>query len=275
MQGILSARRPLNSGGGIPALGFGTWQLRDGEEASKATGLALDAGYRLLDTASLYGNERGVGRAVRESGIQREEVFVTTKVWNTDHGHKKTLRAFEESNSRLGLDYVDLYLIHWPVQKLRGETWEALIELNRAGKAKSVGVSNYTVKHLKELLASSKIVPSVNQVEFSPFLFQRELMEFCKSKGIVLEAYSPLVRGEKLGDPRLSAIAARHRRTPAQIILRWNLQHGLVPIPKAADAGHIRENAAIFDFELSAEEMGALDSMDEGHRECWDPSELE
>jgi len=274
MRETISTRIPLNSGGGIPVLGFGTWQLRDGEQASKATRLALDAGYRLIDTASLYANERGVGQAVRESGIPREEVFVTTKLWNTDQGYKRALKAFEESNSRLGLDYVDLYLIHWPFQSLRNETWDALVELKKAGKAKSIGVSNYTVMHLKELLASSRAAPAVNQVEFSPFLFQRELMEFCKSKGIVLEAYSPLVRGEKLGDLRLGEIATQHRKTPAQVILRWNVQHGVVPIPKAADPGHIRENAAIFDFELSVEEMRALDSMDEGHRECWDPSEM-
>jgi diketogulonate reductase-like aldo/keto reductase len=267
----ISSRLTLARGGAIPVLGCGTCHLH-GAEAVRAVRLAIATGYRLIDTASLYENEREVGEGVRSSGVPREDVFVTTKLWNDSHGYRAALDAFEESSARLGLGYVDLYLVHWPEGGRRMETWDALVELQRAGKARHIGVSNYTVRHLKELMDSSSVVPSVNQVEFSPFLFQRELMEFCRSKSIVLEAYSPLIRGEKLGDPRLREIAARRGRTPAQVILRWNIQHGVVPIPKAADPRHVRENAAVFDFELSPDEVRALDSMDEDHRECWDPS---
>src|SRR5688572_18816892 len=191
----LQSRIALNDGAKMPALGLGVWQAAAGKETRRAVGAALEIGYRLIDTAKMYGNERDVGAAVRESGIPREEIFVTTKLWNDDHGHEAALRAFERSRKELGLDYVDLYLIHWPVTGLRQETWKAFLKLRDEGRVRSIGVSNYTIQHLEELLPESPTPPAVNQVEFHPFLYQRELLAFCQGRRIQLEAYSPLVRG--------------------------------------------------------------------------------
>jgi diketogulonate reductase-like aldo/keto reductase len=237
-----------------------------------AVGYALEIGYRLVDTAAAYGNERDVGVALRESGTPREEAFVTTKLWNSDHGFGPALEACDESLRALGLDYLDLYLIHWPVQALRAETWEAMAALLKEGKCRAIGVSNYTVRHLKELLATSDVVPAVNQVEFSPFLYQRDLLEFCRRETIQLEAYSPLTRGLRLKHPAVAALAAKHRKSPAQILIRWGLQHDLVVIPKSVREDRIRENSQVFDFALSSEDMGTLDSLDESLHTCWDPS---
>lgn len=269
----IRSTKKLNSGADMPMLGLGVYQTSAGESTRNAVKFALQTGYRHIDTASLYGNERDVGEAVRESGIPREEVFVTTKLWNSDHGYEAAIRACKRSLSLLGLGYIDLYLIHWPVPHLRRETWEALVDLQRQGVCRSIGVSNYTIGHLQELLADSETNPAVDQVEFNPFLYQRELLRFCNANAIQLEAYSPLTRGLRLNDPRIVRIANRLSRSPAQIMIRWSLQHGLVVIPKSARPERIRKNADVFNFTLSADDMKALDSLDEGLRTDWDPTD--
>jgi diketogulonate reductase-like aldo/keto reductase len=261
----------LNNGVRMPVLGLGVWQIPSGRAAQRAVGWALEAGYRLIDTAKLYGNETDVGTAVRESGLPREAVFVTTKLWNRDHGYESTLEAFDGSLTRLGLDYVDLYLVHWPVARLRDDTWKAMERIHRDGKARAVGVSNYTIRHLQGLTPAAAVTPAVNQVEFSPFLYQENLLRYCHQAGIQIEAYSPLTKGEKLGHPIVRRVAAMHGRSPAQILLRWSLQHGLVVIPKSAQRERIQENARVFDFEISAEDMRALDSLTQDYHTSWDP----
>ena len=270
----LQSRVSLNDGNTMPVLGLGVWQAASGKETRRAVDHALKIGYRLFDTAKLYGNERDVGAAVRESGIPREEIFVTTKLWNDDHGYERALRAFERSRKELGLDYVDLYLIHWPESNLRGESWKAFLKLKEEGLARSIGVSNYTTRHLQELLSESPRPPAVNQVEFHPFLYQRELLEFSRAHGIQLEAYSPLVRGRRMDHPVIRAIATQRKRTPAQVLIRWSLQHGLVVIPKSVKPERIQENAAVFDLELTAKEMERLDALDERSHVAWNPEDL-
>ena len=261
----------LNNGVSIPLLGLGTLHGH-GTDLAEAMAVAFKLGYRHFDTAKAYRNEADVGAAIRASGVPREEVFVTTKLWNTDHGYEAALAAIEGSLRRLSLSYVDLYLVHWPVSGQRSETWRAMEEIYRAGKARAIGVSNYTERHLTELLATADIVPAVNQIEFTPFLYQRGLQRFCESRGIRIEAWSPLTRGLKLGDPCLGAIAARYRKTSAQVLLRWGLQRNVIEIPKALSPTHLAENAAIFDFSLSDADMVALDALDEGLRTGgWDP----
>ena len=263
----------LNNGVGIPALGFGVFQAEPGEETHDAVLHALETGYRHIDTARVYRNEHAVGEALRESGVPRGEVFVTTKLWNRDHGFEQALAACDASLNRLGLDFVDLYLVHWPVEELRGESWRALEQLYREGKCRAIGVSNYTVRHLEELLASCEVVPVVNQVEFSPFTFQSELLDFCREHGIQLEAYSPLTKGLKLDDLYLKKIAAGYDRTPAQLLLRWCLEHKVVTIPKSVTPARIEENARVFDFEIAAEDMHRLNSLDKNLRTSWDPTD--
>lgn len=270
----LQSRIPLNDGNQMPVLGLGVWQAASGKETRRAVEAALKTGYRLIDTAKIYGNERDVGAGIRESGVPRDEIFVTTKLWNDDHGYERALRAFERSRKELGLDYVDLYLIHWPDSNLRHEAWKALLKLREEGLARSIGVSNYTIRHLRELLAESPISPSVNQVEFHPFLYQRELLDFCGTQKIQLEAYSPLVRGRRLDHPVIREIARQRQRTPAQILLRWSLQRGLVAIPKSVRPERIRENAAVFDFELTPKELERLDSLDERSHVAWNPENV-
>lgn len=271
MELSLDSRLPLNDGHRIPVFGLGMYQVPQGRTAEAALQAAFAEGYRLVDTARMYGNERDVGRAVRASGLPRDDVFVTTKLWNSDHGYDRALRAFEESRRDLGVDVVDLYLIHWPVPRLRGNTWKALVALRESGRCRSIGVSNYTIPHLEELLASSSVVPAVNQVEFSPFLYQKDLLDFSARHDIVLEAYSPLTKGERLREPVLVDIASKYGRTPAQILLRWALQHGVVAIPKSARPERIRENARLFDFSISAKDVAVLDGLGEGYRTSWNP----
>jgi diketogulonate reductase-like aldo/keto reductase len=215
-----------------------------------------------------------VGAAVRESGLPRREIFVTTKLWNADHGYDRALRAMDESLARLGLEQVDLYLVHWPVEGLRHESWRAMERILADGKARAVGVSNYAARHLEELLSRAKVRPAVNQVELSPFLQQRDLVASCARHGIQVEAYAPLVRGQRMDHPVLVRTAAKHRRTPAQVLLRWALQHDLVVIPKSVHPARIRENADLFGFALDAADMAALDGLDEGYRTCWDPTNV-
>ncbi len=262
----------LNNGEEMPWLGLGTYRLDSGRQARRAVGWALETGYRLFDTATLYANERFIGEALAGSGVPREELFITTKLWNSDHGFDSTLAACRRSMEELGVDYLDLYLIHWPVPGLRAESWRAMEVLLCEGLCRSVGVSNYMVEHLEELLAASSVVPAVNQVEFHPFLYQRELLEFCDSRGIHLQAYSPLARTRGFGDPVVGRVAERHGRTPAQVYLRWALQHGVSVIPKSSHPERIAENAAIFDYELGSEDMHELDSLGSGTHVSWDPT---
>lgn len=263
----------LNNGIEMPVLGLGTYQISTRKSALNAVQWAIEAGYRHLDTASMYGNEREVGQAIRQSGMPREDIFVTTKLWNSDHGYDSTLSAFDRSLKRLGLDQVDLYLIHWPVENLRRESWRALETLLERGKCRAIGVSNYTIRHLEEILRESSTVPAVNQVEFSPFLYQRDLLKFCRDQGIQLEAYSPLTKANRLSDPRLQTIGSKYDKSPAQVLIRWALQKGTVVIPKSSRKERIYENADVFDFDLSQQDMDQLDSCHENYRSTWDPTD--
>ena len=261
----------LNTGASIPQLGLGVWQTPRGETTRNAVTAALRLGYRHVDTARVYGNEQDVGAAVRSAGVPRAEVFVTTKLWNDDQGYDRALAAFDASLARLGLDYVDLYLLHWPVAGKRLDSWRALERIAAEGRAQAIGVSNFLTGHLEELLAHAKIIPAVNQIELSPFLQQRETREFCATHGIVVEAYSPLTHGQRLGNPVVVDTAARIGRSPAQVLLRWAVQHGLVVLPKSTREARIQENGAIFDFVLDAAAMAALDGCEEGLATGWDP----
>lgn len=262
----------MNDGNRIPMLGIGVYEIPSGGPCLRAVSDALEAGYRHIDTATFYGNELDVGRAVRESGIAREQLFVVTKLWNSDQGYASAVKACELSLSRLELDYIDLYLIHWPEPRKRLDSWRALVDMRAQGKCKSIGVSNYTVAHLEELMRNSNVVPAVNQIEFSPFLYQRHVLEFCRAHRIQVEAYCPLTRGRKFGDSALRMVARKHAKTPAQILLRWALQHDVVVIPKSQRRDRIEENAKLFDFSLDIEDMSALDRLDEGFRVCWNPT---
>lgn len=264
----------LRHGGPMPCLGLGVFRIPDGEAVQNAVTWALEAGYRHLDTAAAYRNERGVGQAVRESGLRRKELFVTTKLWNEDHGYDRALRAFDRSLERLGLEGVDLYLVHWPVEGARLETWKALERLLEEGRTRAIGVSNYMVHHLDELLASCHVPPAVNQVELHPFNWRsrQELVTFCRERDIVVEAYSPLTKAKRLQEPVLQELARSHGRTPAQILIRYCLEKGTVPLPKSGDRERIQENARVFDFRLSPEEVERLDALDEGYASSWDPT---
>jgi len=270
----LESAAVLNDGQLMPRLGFGVYGIASGGACLRAVSDALEVGYRHIDTATFYGNESDVGRAVRESGIPRERLFVVTKLWSSDQGYASAVSACELSLSRLGMDYIDLYLIHWPEPGKRLDSWRALVELRARGKCKSIGVSNYTVAHLQELMNDSDVVPAVNQIEFSPFLYQRQLLEFCRAHGIQVEAYCPLTRGKKLHDPTLGAIARKHAKTPAQVLLRWALQHDVVIIPKSQHRARITENADLYGFTLDPKDMSALDRLDEDFRTCWDPTSI-
>jgi methylglyoxal/glyoxal reductase len=263
MQLSLQSVGLLNNGVEIPRLGLGVYQAPPGESTLRAVKYALKIGYRHIDTAWLYGNEIDVGRAIRESGIEREEIFITTKVWNSDQGYQSTLAACDRSLKLLGLPNVDLYLIHWPVEGQGKDTWKAMIQLLNEGKTRAIGVSNFEVFHLQEIFQNFDVIPSVNQVEFHPFLFQEKLLEFCKNSNIQLEAYSPLTRGQRLNHPTLVGLAKKYGKSSAQILIRWNLQHGLVVIPKSIHENRIRENIQVFDFQLEETDMKLLNSLNE------------
>lgn len=271
----LSDAAILYNGVKMPWLGLGVWRAQEGGEVENAVKTAIRIGYRSIDTAAMYGNEAGVGRAVRESGVRREELFITTKVWNTDQGYDSTLAAFEASLQRLGIDYVDLYLIHWPVAGKYKETWKALEKIYRDGRARAIGVSNFQVHHLEDLMADAEIKPMVNQVEFHPYLTQVELREYCSQHGIQVEAWRPLMKGEVANVPEIRELAVKYGKTPAQIVLRWNLQHGVVTIPKSVSESRIRENANLFDFELSQEDMAKLDGLNRNQRFGPDPDNFD
>ena len=258
----------LNDGVEIPRLGLGVWQSPPGRTTQRVVRYALNIGYRHIDTAYIYGNESDVGKAILESSLQREEVFVTTKLWNTNQvEYDSTIEACKQSLQRLGLTYIDLYLIHWPVHGVNNnsvEVWKAMVHLLREGKARTIGVSNFAIDDLKQILNDSDVVPAVNQVEFHPFLYQKNLLSFCEKSGIQLEAYSPLTRGKRLNHPTIVDIAKKYdNKSPAQILIRWSLQHNLVVIPKSIHEERILENSQVFDFELRDEDMKFLDSLNE------------
>jgi methylglyoxal/glyoxal reductase len=274
MQLNIQSKIKLNNGVEIPRLGLGVYLIDDGKEVENAIKWAFEKGYRHVDTAAAYNNETGVGSTVRESKISREEIFVTTKLANGDQGYDSALKAFEKSLNKLGLDYVDLYLIHWPETGKRKDSWKAFEEIYKSGRTKSIGVSNYTIRHLEELFSYSDVIPVINQVEFNPFLYQKDLLDFCHKNNVRLEAYSPLVKAQKLENKVLQNISKKYSKSSAQILIRWALQHDLVVIPKSSNKNRIFENAEVFDFEISSEDMDKLNSLDEGFRASWNPSEL-
>jgi methylglyoxal/glyoxal reductase len=266
----LKSYTTLNNGVHMPRFGLGVWRVSEGDEVFSSVKHALQSGYVSIDTAAAYQNEEGVGRAIKESGIPRNELFITTKVWNADQGYDSTLAAFQQSITKLGLEYLDLYLIHWPVAGKFTETWRALEKLYQDGLVRAIGVSNFQVHHLQKVMENSQVKPMVNQVEFHPLLTQKELRSFCKDNQIQLEAWSPLMQGN-LDIPLLHDLSKKYGKTPAQIVLRWDLQHQVVTIPKSVTKHRIEENANVFDFELSEDDMNLIDSLNQNKRFGPDP----
>lgn len=271
----LNSTQPLNNGVKIQILGLGVFRSPVGEVTRNAVQYALQAGYRHIDTAKIYANEQDVGKAILLSGIPREEIFVTTKLANADQGYDSTLRAMDESLKKLQMDYVDLYLEHWPVEGRRLKSWKAMEKILSDGKAKAIGVSNFMKRHVEELLDNSDIVPAVNQIELSPFiyLFRKDTVDFCLENNITIEAYSPLTKGHRLDDPNLAKIAAKYEKTAAQILIRWALEHEFIVIPKSTKQHRIIENASVFDFSISKEDMDFLDGLNENLVTGWDPTD--
>lgn len=263
----------LNNGTKMPILGLGTWQLEK-KDVINPIKWALDAGYRHIDTATLYNNEKSVGKAILESDIPREELFITSKVWDSDQGYKKTLKAFERSLKNLQTDYLDLYLIHWPREK-RNETWETLISLLEEGRVKAIGVANFYIHHLEELKEKYDTIPAVNQFELSPFFYRKELIKYCEENNIAVEAYSPLTHGKKLDHQMLQEIAEKYQKSTAQILIRWCIEHKFIVIPKSGTKEHIQDNADVFDFSLDQEDIKKLDNLDEQFRLLYDTSKWE
>jgi 2,5-diketo-D-gluconate reductase A len=262
----------LNDGARMPQLGLGVWQVPN-RTVTAAVRTAFQAGYRSIDTAALYRNESGVGEAIAASGIPREELFITTKLWNSDQGYDDAMRGFDESIRKLRLEYVDLYLIHWPTPARNRyvETWKAFEKLKADGRVRSIGVSNFHIPHLRRILDESETVPAVNQIELHPYLPQEELRAFHAKHGIVTESWSPLAQGKLLRDRTILGLAQKYGRSPAQIVLRWHIQHGLVVIPKSVTPSRIRENIDVFDFELAEDDMRALAELNNGRRTGLDP----
>ncbi|SED92692.1 Aldo/keto reductase [Streptomyces misionensis] len=264
----------LNNGVEMPQLGFGVWQVQD-DEAERAVATALEAGYRSIDTAAAYGNEEGTGRAIAASGLPREDVFVTTKLWNSDQGYDATLRAFDTSLTKLGLDYVDLYLIHWPLpaRDTYVDTYKALEKLYADGRARAIGVSNFLPEHLRRLTGETSVIPAVNQIELHPHLQQHAAREYHAELGIATEAWSPLGQGKGLLEvPAIVAIGQKHNRTPAQVVLRWHIQQGTVVIPKSVTPSRIKENIDVFGFKLDDEDLAAIGALNEDRRIGPDPA---
>ena len=265
----------LHNGVQMPYLGLGVYLSKDGEEVINAVKEALNQGYRHIDTAAIYENEEGVGEGIRQSNVPREDLFLVSKVWNTDQGYEATLKAFEASLNRLGTDYLDLYLIHWPKGDLSKDTWRALERLYREKRVRAIGVSNFLKHHLEDLLDTAEIVPMVNQMEFHPYLVQQELMDFCSSHQIQYEAWSPLMQGNIFDLDIMKDMAAKYNKTIAQIVLRWDLQKGVVTIPKSSKKERIKANSELFDFTLSGEDVKLLDSLDKGKRFGPDPDNFD
>jgi diketogulonate reductase-like aldo/keto reductase len=265
----------LRNGVEMPALGFGVFKIGDGAPVEAAVADALKEGYRSFDTAAIYGNEIGVGTAIKNADISRSDIFLTSKLWNADQGYKQALNAFEETLSRMGTDYLDLYLIHWPVEDLFQDSWAALEDIYNAGKVRAIGVSNFALRHLKLLFANCRIIPMVNQIEFHPWLQQPELIRYCKSKGILPEAWSPLMKGEVSKIPVLTEIGKKYGKSAFQVVLRWDFQQGIATIPKSVQPDRIKSNADIFDFELTDEEIRKINQMDRNHRIGPDPENFD
>lgn len=272
----------LHNGVTMPCVGFGTWQLAEGDDAYNAVRGAIEYGYRHIDTAAAYQNEVSVGKAVRECGVDRGELFVTTKLWNSDHGYDATLRAFDQSITKLGLEYVDLYLIHWPVpvghkhdyKELNSGSWKAFEELYRAGRIKAIGVSNFLIHHLNELMEACEIKPMVNQIELHPEYTQEELALFCKNNNILIEAWSPLMQGRIFKLPLLRELSEKYGKSVSQVALRWYIQKGVVPLPKASGAEHIKQNGDLFGFSLSDEDIARIDGLGNAGRIGSDPDNI-
>lgn len=259
----------------MPYFGLGVYLSKDGNEVIHAVKDALNHGYRHIDTAAIYNNEEGVGTGIRESNVDRKDVFLVSKVWNTDQGYDSTLKAFDASLNRLGTDYLDLYLVHWPKEGLYKDTWRALEKLYKEKRIRAIGVSNFLRHHLEDLLTSAEIVPMVNQMEFHPYLVQQGLLDFCAEKGIQYEAWSPLMQGNIFDLDVMKDLAAKYNKTIAQIVLRWDLQKGVVTIPKSSKKNRIIANADLFDFELSEEDVQLLDGLDRGKRFGPDPDNFD
>ncbi|TDL91743.1 aldo/keto reductase [Vibrio vulnificus] len=269
----------LHNGVKMPGFGLGVFKVEEGPELVNAVKVAIKHGYRSIDTAAIYGNEEGVGQGIREglkeAGISREEIFVTSKVWNADLGYESTIAAYETSLQKLGLEYLDLYLIHWPVEGKYKDAWKALETLYKEGKVKAIGVSNFQISHLEDLMKDAKIKPVINQVECHPRLTQKELQAFCLKHGIHLEAWSPLMQGELLNNEVLTEIATKYNKSVAQVILRWDVQNDIITIPKSTKEHRIVENASVFDFELTKEEIKRIDEMNQNHRVGPDPDNFD
>ncbi|MFA6707188.1 MAG: aldo/keto reductase [Sphaerochaetaceae bacterium] len=260
----------LHNGVRMPGFGLGVFRVKDGDEVINSVRTALANGYRMIDTAAIYGNEQGVGQALRESGVPRNQVFVTSKVWNADQGYDSTLRAYDESLKRLDMEYLDLFLIHWPVKGKYVETWKALVQLYDDKRVRAIGVSNFHIHHLNDIMDATSVVPVIDQVELHPLLSQIELRAFCKEQAIQMEAWSPLMKGN-LDIPVLLDIAKHHKKTPAQVVLRWHIQHEIVVIPKSIHEQRIIENSLVFDFALTQEEMAQINALNQNQRFGSDP----
>ncbi|WP_097128806.1 aldo/keto reductase [Spirosoma fluviale] len=264
----------LNNGVEMPLLGLGVYAPKQNDEVQSAIECALEVGCRLIDTAAAYGNEREVADAIRSSGIPRSDIFITTKVWNEDQGYNRTLRAFNRSLDRLGIDVVDLYLIHWPVKEHRHETWRALEKIYSEGRARAIGVSNHYPNHIDELLTQAHITPAINQMEFSPYCYLPEVIDYCRQKTIQPEGYAPLVRGQKADDPKLVTLAEKYGKSTYQLLIRWSLQHGVVTIPKSVKRERIQENFNVLDFAISDEDMALMDTFYDNTRIADDPRDM-
>ncbi|QUG86392.1 aldo/keto reductase [Bacillus nitratireducens] len=275
----LQSKTTLHNGVEMPWFGLGVFKVEDGPELVEAVKVAIKEGYRSIDTAAIYGNEKAVGEGIRagikEAGISREDLFITSKVWNSDQGYETTLAAYEESLKKLELDYLDLYLVHWPVEGKYKDTWRALETLCKEERVRAIGVSNFQIHHLQDVLEDAEIKPMINQVEYHPRLTQKELQAFCKEQGIQMEAWSPLMQGQLLDNETLQEVADKYGKTTAQIILRWDLQNEVVTIPKSTKEHRIIANASIFDFELTKEDMEKIDALNQNHRVGPDPDNFD
>ncbi|HGE5780063.1 TPA: aldo/keto reductase [Bacillus pseudomycoides] len=275
----LQDRVALHNGVEMPGFGLGVFKVEEGPELVNAVKTAIKQGYRSIDTASIYANEKAVGEGIREgikeAGVSREDIFITSKVWNRDQGYEETLAAYEESLKKLELDYLDLYLVHWPVEGKYKDTWRALEKLYKEGRVRAIGVSNFQIHHLKDVMEGAEVKPMINQVEYHPRLTQKELRDFCREQGIQMEAWSPLMQGQLLDNPALQEIADKYGKTTAQIILRWDLQNEVVTIPKSTKEHRIIQNADIFNFELTKEDMEQIDALNQNHRVGPDPDNFD